>query len=99
MLSSEALLSSVQLLSHVQLFATPWITAHQASLSITNSQSSLKLMSIESVMLSKGGPNFEILLSGAFFFFFPVTTFSQGEGNGNPLQYPCLENSMDGGAW
>ena len=44
--------SSVQLLSHVRLFATPWITAHQASLSITNSWSSLKLMSIESVMPS-----------------------------------------------
>ena len=44
--------SSVQLLSHVQLFATPWTAAHQASLSITNSRSSLKLMSIESVMPS-----------------------------------------------
>ena len=42
----------VQSLSHVRLFVTPWITARQASLSITNSQSSLKLMSIESVMLS-----------------------------------------------
>ena len=39
-------------LSHVQLFATPWTTALQASLSITNSWSSLKLMSIESVMPS-----------------------------------------------
>ena len=44
--------SSVQSLSHAQLFETPWITAHQASLSITNSRSSLKLMSIESVMPS-----------------------------------------------
>ena len=44
--------SSVQLLSRVQLFVTPWITARQASLSITNSQSSLKFMSIESVMPS-----------------------------------------------
>ena len=41
--------SSVQSLSRVWLFATPRITAHQASLSITNSRSSLKLMSIESV--------------------------------------------------
>ena len=39
--------SSVQSLSRVRLFATPWITARQASLSITNSQSLLKLMSIE----------------------------------------------------
>ena len=44
--------SSVQLLSHVWLFATPWTAACQASLSITNSQSLLKLMSIESVMPS-----------------------------------------------
>ena len=45
-------LSSVQSLSRVRLFATPWIAAHQASLSITNSRSLLKLMSIESVMPS-----------------------------------------------
>ena len=44
--------SSVQLLSHVRFFVTPWTTARQASLSITNSQSLLKLMSIESVMPS-----------------------------------------------
>ena len=44
--------SSVQSLSHVQLFVTPWIAARQASLSITNSQSLLKLMSVESVMPS-----------------------------------------------
>ena len=44
--------SSVQLLSHVQLFETPWTAAHQASLSITNSWSLLKLMYIESVMPS-----------------------------------------------
>ena len=44
--------SSVQSLSHVQLFATPWTAALQASLSITNSRSLLKLMSIESVMPS-----------------------------------------------
>ena len=45
-------LSSVQLLSHVQLLAIPWTAAHQASLSITNSQSLLKFMSIELVMPS-----------------------------------------------
>jgi len=44
--------SSVQLLSCIRLFATPWIAARQASLSITNSRSSFKLMSIESVMPS-----------------------------------------------
>ena len=45
-------ISSVQSLSRVRLFVTPWIAAHQASLSITNSWSLLKLMSIESVMPS-----------------------------------------------
>ena len=44
--------SSVQSLSRVRLFATPWTATHQASLSITNSWSLLKLMSIESVMPS-----------------------------------------------
>ena len=44
--------SSVQLLSHVRLFVTPWTAAFQASLSITNSQSFLKLMSIKSAMSS-----------------------------------------------
>ena len=43
---------SVQLLSRIQLFATPWTAAHQASLSFSVSQSLLKLMSIESVMPS-----------------------------------------------
>ena len=44
--------SSVQSLSHVQLFASPWTSVCQAFLSITNSQRLLKLMSIESVMPS-----------------------------------------------
>ena len=44
--------SSVQLLSRVRFFATPWIAARQASLSITNSRSSLRLTSIESLMPS-----------------------------------------------
>ena len=46
------IISSVQLLGCVRLFATPWIAARQASLSITNSRSSLRLMSIELVMPS-----------------------------------------------
>ena len=47
---SRAQFSSVQSLSRVQLFATPWTAARQASLSITSSWSLLKLMSIESAM-------------------------------------------------
>ena len=49
---SSVQFNSVQSLSRVRLFATPWITARQASLSITNSQSSLKFMFIKSVMTS-----------------------------------------------
>ena len=48
----SALFSSVQSLSHVRLFATPWTATRQASLSITNSWSLFKFMSIESVMPS-----------------------------------------------
>ena len=50
--SDSVQLSLVQLLSCVRFFATPWTTVHQPSLSITNSQSLLKLVSIESVMPS-----------------------------------------------
>ena len=53
---------SVQSFSHVQLFATPWTAAHQASLSFTNSWSLLKFMSIESVM-----PSNHLILSWPFF--------------------------------
>ena len=112
--------SSVQSLSPVWLFATPWTTAHQASLSITNSRSLLKLMSIESVM-----PSNHLILCRPLLLLpsiFPsIRVFSNksvlgdkysvekllftyapyiisGEGNGNPLQYSCLENPWDGGA-
>ena len=50
--SQKIYFSSVQSLSHVRLFATPWIAARQASLSITNSRISHKLMSIESMLPS-----------------------------------------------
>ena len=59
--------SSVQSLSHVWLFATPWIAAHQASLSITNSRSVLNLMSIELVM-----PSSHLILRCPLFLLPPV---------------------------
>ena len=59
--------SSVQSLSHVRLFATPWIAACQASLSITKSQSSLRLMSIESVM-----PSSHLILCRPFLLLPPI---------------------------
>ena len=71
--------SSVQSLSHVRLFVTPWTAAHQASLSFAVSGSLLKLKSIDSVM-QYGRPGLGR---------------SSREGNGYPLQYSCLENSME----
>ena len=59
--------SSVQSLSHVWLFATPWIAARQASLSITNSWSSLKLTSISSVM-----PSSQLTLCHPLFLLLPI---------------------------
>ena len=59
--------SSVQSLSCVRLFATPWIAARQASLSITNSWSSPKLMSIESVM-----PSSHLILCHPFLLLPPI---------------------------
>ena len=50
--TTSLVISSVQLLSRVQLFVTPWTAARQASLSIINSWSLLKLMATESVMPS-----------------------------------------------
>ena len=60
-------ISSFQLLSHVWLFATPWITAHQASLSITNSWSSPKPMTMESVM-----PSSHLILCRPFLLLPPI---------------------------
>ena len=59
--------SSVQLLRHVKLFATPWIAAFQASLSITYSRSLLKLMPIESVM-----PSSHLILCRPLLFLPPI---------------------------
>ena len=59
--------SSVQSLSHVWLFATPWIAARQASLSITNSGSSPRLMCIESMM-----PSSHLILSHPFLLLAPI---------------------------
>ena len=60
-------ISSVQSLSRVRLFVTPWTAAQQASLSITNSRSLLKLMSIESVM-----PSNHLILCHTLFLLFSI---------------------------
>ena len=61
--------SSVQSLSRVRLFATPWIAAQQPSLSITNSRSSLRLMFIESVIIMAYFTNLKCRFFSFFFFF------------------------------
>ena len=90
--------SSVQLLNCVRFFVTPWTAVYQASLSITNSQSSLKLMSIESVMSS----NHLILIVIPFFSrlqsfpasgYFPMSQFfaSGGQVLEFQLQYQSFK--------
>ena len=154
--------SSVQSLSRVWLFATPWTAAHQSSLSIINSQSLLKLTSIEAVMTSNHlilcrplllppsiFPSIRVFSSKSVLHIrwpkywrlsFSISTPKEnsgqipfrmdwldllavqgtlnsllqhhsskssilwhfaffGEGNGNPLQYSCLENPTDREAW
>ena len=95
-LKSLVQLGSIQSLSRVWLFATPWIAACQASLSITNSWSSLRLTSIELVM-----PSSHLILCCPLLLLPPIPpsirvfTLLCGEGKGYPLQYSGLEKSMD----
>ena len=76
--------SSVQSLSHVQLFATPWIAAHQASLSITNSWSLLKLMSIKSVM-----PSSHLILCCPLLLLLPIPPSIRVFSNESTLHMRC----------
>ena len=77
----NGIFSSVQLLSRVRLFATPWIAAHQASLSITNSWSSLKLTSIESVM-----PSSHLILCRPLLLLPPIPPSIRVFSNGSTLR-------------
>ena len=79
--------SSVQSLSRVQLFATPWITARQASLSITISWSSLKLMSIKSVM-----PSSHLILCRPLFLLPPIPPSIRVFSNEStlPMRWPNI---------
>ena len=76
--------TSVQSLSHVWLFVTPWIAAHQASLSITNSQSSPKLMSIESVI-----PSSHLILSHPLLLLPPIPPSIRVFSNESTLHIRC----------
>ena len=73
--------SSVQLLSRVWLFVTPWITACQASLSITNSRSSLRLTSIKSVM-----PSNHLILCRPLLLLPPIPASIRVFSNGSTLR-------------
>ena len=75
--------SSVQSLNRVRLFATPWIAARQASLSITNSRSSLRLMSIESVM-----PSSHLILCCPLLLLSPIPPSIRVFSNESPPQIP-----------
>ena len=77
--------SSFQSLSRVQFFATPWIAAHQASLSITNSQSSLRLMSIESMM-----PSSHLILCRPLLLLPPIPPSIRVFSNESTLYMRCL---------
>ena len=74
-------ISSVEQLSNVRLFATPWIAARQASLSITNSHSSAKLMSIESVI-----PSSHLILCRPLLLLPPVPPSIRGFSNESTLR-------------
>ena len=76
--------SSVQSLSCVRLFATPWIAARQASLSITNSRSSLRLTSIESVM-----PSSHLILGHPFLLLPPIPPSIKVFSNESTLSMRC----------
>ena len=78
--------SSVQSLSCVRLFATPWIAARQASLSITNSQSSLRLMSIESAM-----PSSHLILCRPLLLLPPIPPSIRVFSNESALHMRCLK--------
>ena len=76
--------SSVQSLSRVWLFVTPWIEARQASLSITISRSSLRLMSIESVM-----PSSHLILSHPLLLLPPISPSIRDFSNESALRMRC----------
>ena len=101
----------VQSLSHVRLSVTPWTATSQAPLSFTLFQSLLKLMSIESVMLSnhlilchpfsfglQSFSSIRVCMCVCIYLSISISISIYGEGNGTPLQYSCLDNPMDGGA-
>ena len=99
---SQHQFNSVQSLSHVQLFAVPWIAAHHASLSITNAQSLLKFMSIELVkhptISSSVIPFYSCPQSFPASGSFPMSLFfiSGGQNIGASASAPVLPTNIQG---
>ena len=104
--------SSVQSLSRVRLFATPWDCSASGFPVHHQLQSLLKIMSIESVilfnylifchpllLLPSISPSIRVFSNELVLRIRWPKYWSLGEGNSTPLQYSCLENPMDGGAW
>ena len=87
--ASTVQFSSVQSLSRVRLFVTPWITARQASLSITNSRSSLKVSSIESVM-----PSSHLILCRPLFLLPPIPPSIRVFSNEWKMLYTSIANNQ-----
>ena len=85
--------TSVQSLSRVRLFATPWIAACQASLSITNSRSPLRLTSIESVMLSS-----HLILSRPLLLLPPIPPSIRVFSNESTLRMRCQSTGVSASA-
>ena len=81
--------SSVQSLSHVQAFATPWMATRQASLSITNSRSLLKSMSIESVM-----PSNHLILCRPLLLLSPIPPNIRVFSNESALRMRCQSTGV-----
>ena len=99
----------VKLLSHVRLFATPWIGAYQARLFMEFSRqeywSVLPFSSPGDLPDPGSKARFPTLQAKALLSepwgkpILYIVVYTYREGNGTPLQYSCLENPMDGGAW
>ena len=80
----ETMKSKSESWSNMSYSATPWTVAHQSPLSMGFSRQESWSGLLCPYLTHKGRAHLKVI---------------SGESNGNPLQYPCLENLMDGGAW
>ena len=85
--------------SIIQLFATPWTVARQALLIMVFNRHLRNCYTFVTEIFPGGSDGKESACNAGDPGLIPGLGRSPGEGNGNPLQYSCLENSMDRGAW